>query len=338
MENYKIIERIGEGTHGQVVKALHRPTSKIVALKCVNSMDKTTKNVLREIESLRACNSDYIITLTEHFCHCFSTYLVLEYMVSGLSEMLLDESIILNESHLKSYARMLLNGTAHIHSLKIIHRDLKPSNLLISSNGILKIADFSLSRSLLVSENENSKKNCYTNQVATRRYRAPELLFGSTNYNQSIDMWSVGCIIAEMFTKTPLFPGDTDLEQIAMVVHYLGTPNNNTWPNRNEMPDFNKLKFTQCSPIPMKHLLPDINKNLVNLIESLIMYDSYKRLDASEALKHSYFFNDPLPCLIHKMPVPPQHQRLMSLSNNPLLLGSVEQNFKSIYRILQELS
>ncbi|XP_050544358.1 cyclin-dependent kinase 20-like isoform X2 [Daktulosphaira vitifoliae] len=275
MENYKIIERIGEGTHGQVVKALHRPTSKIVALKCVNSMDKTTKNVLREIESLRACNSDY---------------------------------------------------------------DLKPSNLLISSNGILKIADFSLSRSLLVSENENSKKNCYTNQVATRRYRAPELLFGSTNYNQSIDMWSVGCIIAEMFTKTPLFPGDTDLEQIAMVVHYLGTPNNNTWPNRNEMPDFNKLKFTQCSPIPMKHLLPDINKNLVNLIESLIMYDSYKRLDASEALKHSYFFNDPLPCLIHKMPVPPQHQRLMSLSNNPLLLGSVEQNFKSIYRILQELS
>ncbi|XP_050420866.1 cyclin-dependent kinase 20 isoform X2 [Adelges cooleyi] len=331
-----ILYRIGEGTHGQVVQALQRSSGKMVALKCVRSVERTPKHVLREIESLKALHSDYIIKILEHFCHSFSFYLVLEYMVSGLSEMLHDETINLNDSHLKSYARMLIRGIQHIHSLNIMHRDLKPANLLISSKGVLKIADFSLSRLLWTDVDNDSVDCCYTRQVATRRYRAPELLFGSIYYNRSIDMWSVGCILAEMYTRTSLFLGDSDMEQIAIVVHYLGTPTDKNWPKRKEMPDYNKLQFIDCNSIPMDSLLPDVDKQLVDLVAKLILYDADKRLNAEEALLHSYFFNEPLPCLEHRMPIPPQNHRQKIIPKQTRVIDNIEQNFSDLYKIIQE--
>ncbi|XP_025416765.1 cyclin-dependent kinase 20-like isoform X2 [Sipha flava] len=278
-----------------------------------------------------------VVKLLDHFCHNFGFYLVLEYVVSGLPEMLHDDDIILNDSQLKTYARMLLNGVVHMHATNIMHRDLKPANLLICSKGILKIADFSLSRLILANNDKQSGEDlCYTGQVATRRYRAPELLFGSVHYNQSIDMWSVGCILAEMQLKTPLFAGDSDMEQIAIVVHYLGTPTDETWPNRNEMPDYNKLKFTHCDPVPTNVLLPDIDNLLVDLIGKLIVYDANTRLKAQEALLQPYFFNEPLPCLEHKMPKPPKNHRQKLLPKQPEVIECMEKNFNHLYHILDE--
>ncbi|KAF0755614.1 cyclin-dependent kinase 20-like [Aphis craccivora] len=344
MESYKILERIGEGTHGQVVQASERSTGKIVAIKCVRSSDKASKNLLREIESLKALDSDYVVKLLDHFCHSFSFYLVLEFVASGLPEMLYDDNVLLDDSHLKTYARMLLAGVVHMHTTNIMHRDLKPENLLISSEGVLKIADFSLSRLLLtttiadndVNEQRNGREQCYTGQVATRRYRAPELLFGSVHYDQSIDMWSIGCILAEMQMKTPLFAGDSDMEQIAIVVHNLGTPTDETWPNRNEMPDYNKLKFTKCDPVPINVLLPDIDELLADLVGKLILYNADQRLNAYEALLHPYFFNEPLPCLEHLMPKPPKDHRQKLMQKPIEVIESLERNFSCLYQILDE--
>ncbi|XP_060867222.1 cyclin-dependent kinase 20-like [Metopolophium dirhodum] len=338
MESYKILERIGEGTHGQVVQAMERSTGQTVAIKCVRSSDKASKNLLREIESLKALDSDYVVKLLDHFCHSFSLYLVLEFVASGLPEMLYDDDIRLDDFHLKTYARMLLAGVVHMHATNIVHRDLKPANLLISSEGVLKIADFSLSRLLLTTDvaDDDQSNRCYTGQVATRRYRAPELLFGSVHYDQSIDMWSVGCILAEMQMKTPLFSGDSDMEQIAIVVHNLGTPTDETWPNRNEMPDYNKLKFTHCNPVPTNVLLPDIDELLVDLVGKLILYNAGKRLNAQEALLHPYFFNEPLPCLEHLMPKPPKDHRQKLLPKPTEVIESLDKNFSCLYTILDE--
>ncbi|KAL5242892.1 hypothetical protein ACI65C_010302 [Semiaphis heraclei] len=262
-------------------------------------------------------------------------------MVSGLPEMLYDDDIWLDDSHLKTYAHMLFAGVAHMHATKIVHRDLKPANLLISSEGILKIADFSLSRLLLPTTTadddvDDQRSQCYTGQVATRRYRAPELLFGSVHYDQSIDMWSVGCILAEMQMKTPLFAGDSDMEQIAIVVHNLGTPTDETWPNRNEMPDYNKLKFTHCNPVPTNELFSDFDELLVDLLGKLVLYNADKRLNAQEALLHPYFFNEPLPCLEHLMPKPPKDHRQKIMPKPTKVIESLEKNFSCLYKILDE--
>ncbi|XP_074036957.1 cyclin-dependent kinase 20 isoform X2 [Leptinotarsa decemlineata] len=175
--------------------------------------------------------------------------------------------------------------------------DLKPANLLISRKGILKIADFGLARIYDI-----DKSRLYSHQVATRWYRAPELLYGSRSYTLSVDIWSVGCIIAEMISRQPLFPGETDIEQLAIVLSTLGTPNERVWPGLTQLPDYNKIAFSPSVPKSWSIILPMADDATLQLISKMLIYDGNKRLSSKEALQQNFFREKPFPCKLSEMP------------------------------------
>ena len=157
---------------------------------------------------------------------------------------------------------MLLRGLAYMHNMRIMHRDLKPANLLISAKGQLKIADFGLSRILEKDESDDEsgvriRKRQYSHQVATRWYRAPELLYGARYYTEAVDLWSVGCIFGELVNFSPIFPGENDIDQLGLVIRTMGTPNETIWPGVNQLPDFSKITFPETKPTPLENLIPE---------------------------------------------------------------------------------
>ena len=163
--------------------------------------------------------SSFYFRLYDVFPQGLGFVLVFEFMVSDLSEIIKDASNPVTEPEIKSYMMMLLKGVSFLHKQEVMHRDLKPANLLISAEGRLKIADFGLSR---ICSRDDERQ--YSHQVATRWYRAPELLYGSRNYTEGVDLWAVGCIFGELLNNCPLFPGENDIDQLGIVIKNLGTP------------------------------------------------------------------------------------------------------------------
>lgn len=223
------------------------------------------------------------------FPHGSCICLVMEYVPKDLSSLIFDASFTLTVDRIKKIFLMLLQGLKYCHSLGIFHRDLKPANLLLTNDGTLKIGDFSQARLF----DKNARRE-YSHQVATRWYRAPELLYGSQEYDQAVDLWAAGCILAELYNRFPLFRGDNDIEQLLQVLQILGTPTEETWPGLSELPDYKKITFPLYEKQNLSKLIPDADDISINLLEKLIIYPPNKRITASEALQHSYFFTKPL--------------------------------------------
>ncbi|KAJ8926019.1 hypothetical protein NQ315_009874 [Exocentrus adspersus] len=299
MNNYKLLGRAGEGAHGFVFKGMDLRTEKLVALKkiAINPSSGVPKNTMREICALRALKSNHIVKLIEVTSMGSSVVLVMEFLPWSLAEIIKNTSVSLTLPQIKAYTKMILSGVNYMHQNHVMHRDLKPANLLISGKGILKIADFGLARIYV-----NEKQRVYSHQVATRWYRAPELLYGSRSYTPSVDMWSVGCILGEMINGQPLFPGETDIEQLAIVLSTLGTPTEVTWPGLAQLPDYNKIAFTPNVGKRWSIVLPTADMVTINLISRILIYNGAKRLSAREALKHKFFFEKPLPAKLSQMP------------------------------------
>ncbi|XP_035676729.1 cyclin-dependent kinase 20-like [Branchiostoma floridae] len=308
MEQYTIMERIGEGAHGIVFKAKHVESGEVVALKKVplrRLEDGIPNTALREIKALQEIEENqHVVKLREVFPHGTGFVLVFEYMLSDLSEVLRNSNRPLTEAQVKSYMMMLLKGVAFCHENNIMHRDLKPANLLISETGHLKIADFGLAR---VFANEDGR--LYSHQVATRWYRAPELLYGARKYEEGVDLWAVGCIFGELLNNSPLFPGENDIEQLCCVLRVLGTPNEKIWPGMSELPDYNKITFPENPPIPLEVVVPDASPQAIDLLKRFLVYPSSQRVSAKEALLHPYFFTEPLPAHHSELPIPQRSSR-----------------------------
>ncbi|XP_034940337.1 cyclin-dependent kinase 20-like isoform X2 [Chelonus insularis] len=243
--------------------------------------------------------------------------MVFDYMPSGLWELLKDNDKPLTAAQIKCYFKMLLEGVYFMHKNNVMHRDLKPANLLIDSEGVLKIADFGLARLMY----EDSSRP-YSHQVATRWYRAPELLYGAKIYTSAIDMWSVGCIFGEMINNSPLFPGETDIEQLAIVLKALGTPTSESWPELQSLPDYNKITFPYQKNVPWEQIIPDACPEALDIIRRTLLYNSSVRLTADEILKHKYFFALPFPCGIESLPKPLNDHR------NQLKSKEIDPNIK----------
>ncbi|KAG5067251.1 hypothetical protein JHK86_010982 [Glycine max] len=207
-DSYEKLAKIGRGTYSNVYKAREKGTRKIVALKKVRfdtSDSESIKFMAREIMMLQMLDHPNVIKLkglaTSRMQ--YSLYLVFDFMQSDLTRIISRPGEKLTEAQIKCYMQQLLSGLQHCHEKGIMHRDIKASNLLIDRNGVLKIADFGLATSI-------EAEGPLTNRVVTLWYRAPELLLGSTDYGYSIDLWSAGCLLAEMFVGRPIMPGRTE--------------------------------------------------------------------------------------------------------------------------------
>ena len=301
ISNYTELSTIGKGAFGSVVEARSVRTGERVALKRIPIRDekRVALVLIREITTMLQCTHPNIVRLIEMFADGRCLVLVLEKMECDLNVLLQSLCEPLPPNLSKAYMRMILLATHYLHQKDLIHRDIKPSNIMISSSGVLKLGDYGLAR-VLSSSSENERR---TPQVSTRWYRSPEVLFGSNSYNFGTDMWSVGCVFAELLSLESLFPGDNDIDQISRIFQCLGTPDEKTWPDFVKLPDARKIEFSSsCDRIVSSATyswtqvrFPDTSSDARSLLEKIMRLDPKQRLDARSALLDRYFFVDPLP-------------------------------------------
>ncbi|KAL8393848.1 hypothetical protein RB595_003560 [Gaeumannomyces hyphopodioides] len=310
MENYQKLEKIGEGTYGVVYKARDLLNGgRIVALKKIRleaEDEGVPSTAIREISLLKEMRDPNVVKLL-NIVHADGAklYLVMEFLDLDLKKYMealpvsdggrgkaLPEGsssqlsrLGLGENIIKKFMSQLCEGTRYCHSHRILHRDLKPQNLLIDRDGNLKLADFGLARAFGV------PLRTYTHEVVTLWYRAPEILIGGRQYSTGVDMWSVGCIFAEMCTRKPLFPGDSEIDEIFKIFRLLGTPTEETWPSvtdENIYPDF-KPSFPKWQRDPNQKLCSNLNDAGLDLLEMMLAYDPAGRISAKQACNHPYF-------------------------------------------------
>jgi len=208
-------------------------------------------------------------------------YLVFEFLEQDLKRYL-DSVPDVSAALVKSYTYQLLRGIEFCHAHRVLHRDLKPQNLLIDRDGYLKLADFGLARAIGI------PVRTYTHEVVTLWYRAPEILLGTKQYSTPVDIWSVGCIMAEMATKRALFAGDSEIDELYRIFRVLGTPTEKTWPGVSELPDW-KPSFPKWAAEPLKKLVPQLDPLGLDLLAKMLAYEPSKRISARAALRHPWF-------------------------------------------------
>ncbi|XP_076336803.1 cyclin-dependent kinase 2-like [Tachypleus tridentatus] len=286
MDNFQKIEKIGEGTYGVVYKARDKETGKLVALKKIRletESEGVPSTAIREIALLKELDHNNVVRLLDVIHSEKKLYLVFEYLNQDLKK-LMDSAPTsgLPLPLVKSYLWQLLQGIAYCHSHRVLHRDLKPQNLLIDKEGNIKLADFGLARAFGV------PLRSYTHEVVTLWYRAPEILLGAKFYSTPVDVWSMGCIFAEMLTRRALFPGDSEIDQLFRVFRTLGTPDEDTWPGVTKLPDY-KSSFPKWKAQDMNKLVPNLDFDGQDLLLKMLKYEPNLRISAKSALSHRYF-------------------------------------------------
>jgi len=289
MERYQKLEKIGEGTYGIVYKAKDRLSDSIVALKRIRleaEDEGIPSTAIREISLLKELRHPNIVRLYDVVHTERKLTLVFEYLDQDLKKYLdvcengLDATIVM------SCLFQLLTGVAYCHHHRVLHRDLKPQNLLLNREGDLKLADFGLARAFGI------PVRSYTHEVVTLWYRAPDVLMGSRKYSTPLDIWSVGCVFAEMVNGTPLFTGTSEESQLETIFRHLGTPDETTFPGISELSGgAAKIADLQHYPTPssLQHLVPKLDPIGVDLLQQMLMYDPARRITAQDARRHAFF-------------------------------------------------
>lgn len=286
MEAYKIHKVIGDGSFGTVSKATHIKTGEIVAIKKIKKKFHTWDECmsLRELKSLRKLNHPNIIKLKEAIKFNDELYFVFEFLDQNLYQMynsMRESGKSFTENQIRSIIYQTAAGLAYTHKSGFFHRDLKPENLLAHKESI-KIADYGLAR-------EIRSRPPYTDYVATRWYRAPEILLKSTTYNSPVDIFALGCIMAELYTLAPLFKGNSEMDQIYKICSILGTPTQTTWSEGFRLAAQMGFNFPQFPPVPLQTIIPNASEDAIQLITEMLKYDAHKRPSAQQVLQHSFF-------------------------------------------------
>eukprot|EP00164_Ancoracysta_twista_P000701 GFYU01000926.1.p1 GENE.GFYU01000926.1~~GFYU01000926.1.p1 ORF type:complete len:296 (+),score=77.40 GFYU01000926.1:109-996(+) len=285
MEKYQKLEKVGEGTYGVVYKAKNRETGETVALKRIR-LESDDEGVpctaIREISLLKELKHPNIVRLHDVIHTERKLTLVFEFLDEDLKKYMDKCQSRIQENHMKSFLYQLLKGVAFCHQHRVLHRDLKPQNLLINKEGHLKLADFGLARAFGI------PVRSYTNEVVTLWYRAPDVLMGSRKYSTPVDMWSIGCILAEMSNGKPLFPGTSEGDELLRIFKLLGTPTAESWPGMVELPSY-RPQFPPFTATPWAEICPKLDANGLHLLENFLQYDPAKRIDANAALNHPFF-------------------------------------------------
>ena len=290
LKRYELLNKQGKGAYGIVFKARDKITHEIVALKkCFDAFQNATdsQRTYREIMLLQELNGhENIIRLLNVIKaeNDKDIYLVFEYMETDLHTVI--RANILEPIHKQFIMYQLLKALKFIHSAAIIHRDLKPSNILINSDSYIKICDFGLARSVLSS---TGKDVVMTDYVATRWYRAPEVLLGSTKYGTQADMWSVGCIFGELLGGKPMFPGTSTLSQINKVLEVIGKPSKEDILSiQSELAQTMLETIVVSKTKSLKSLYPKATSIELDLLSKLLQFNPNKRINVKKALEHPY--------------------------------------------------
>ncbi|KAM0912021.1 hypothetical protein ACQ4PT_013081 [Festuca glaucescens] len=297
------IDKVGQGTYSNVYKARERGGGRggrVVALKKVRfdtAEPESVRFMAREMRILRRLDHPNIIRLdgiaTSRMHR--SIYLVFEFMYSDLSRLISRADVPLTLPQIKCYMQQLLAGLQHCHERGILHRDIKGSNLLIDRRGVLKIGDLGLANYY-----GPGRRRPLTSRVVTLWYRAPELLLGATDYGVGIDLWSAGCLLAEMFSGKPLMPGRTEVEQLIKIFSLCGSPPDDYWRKMKLPANFRPPKTYKSS---MMERFAGYPPSALPLLNTLLALDPAARGTAAQALQSDFFSTPPLPCDVSELPV-----------------------------------
>eukprot|EP00484_Ammonia_sp_Unknown_P009471 CAMPEP_0197075000 /NCGR_PEP_ID=MMETSP1384-20130603/211387_1 /TAXON_ID=29189 /ORGANISM="Ammonia sp." /LENGTH=438 /DNA_ID=CAMNT_0042513843 /DNA_START=141 /DNA_END=1457 /DNA_ORIENTATION=- len=288
MERYKRLEKLGEGTYGLVYKAMDLHTNRYVAIKKIkldNNEEGIPATTMREISLLTHLKHPNIIEMDGCLYVNSELYLVFEFMSCDLKGYIdnLAPNRYFDRVTLKKLTYFLTEGIRFCHSRRILHRDLKPQNILISDNHQLKIADFGLGREHGLPIGE------LTHEVVTLWYRPPEILLGKKKYSGACDVWGIACIFAEMATKIPLFPGDSEIDQLFQIYRLLGTPNSAIWPGIEQLPEYKPVGPKWKKKELYKELNGKIDQEGIDLLEKMLIYPPNQRITCKQMLCHSWF-------------------------------------------------
>uniref|UniRef100_A0A1I7TKH0 cyclin-dependent kinase n=1 Tax=Caenorhabditis tropicalis TaxID=1561998 RepID=A0A1I7TKH0_9PELO len=244
---------------------------------------------LREISCIKDLQHDNIVTLFDIIYANSKLYMVFEFIdrdLKKLMEMVESTGKMLPQIYVKSFMWQLLSALSYCHLRRIVHRDLKPQNILVSDSGVIKIADFGLAR------NFSFPSRNYTHEVVTLWYRPPEILLGSQRYSTSLDMWSLGCIFAEIASSKPLFPGECEISQLFKIFEVIGTPNSKNWPGVDDYPHY-KAVFPQWSfDLNKLEMMSGLSGHGLDVLREILRYPPERRLTAKGALSHRYFLQN----------------------------------------------
>lgn len=280
--------KIGEGTYGVVYKARDtRYNGELRAVKQIRleqEEEGVPSTAIREISLLKDLQHDNVVGLLDIVHEDRKLHLVFEHLDLDLKKhMDTSPQAYKDPLRVKRYLYQMLDGIAHCHSHRILHRDLKPQNLLIDrAQDKLKLADFGLARAFGIPVRQ------FTHEVITLWYRAPEILLGSKHYSTPVDLWSIGCIFAEMVNQKPLFPGDSEIDEIFKIFQIRGTPDEETYPGVTSLPDFKEI-YPKWRRQDLDTLVPTLCPAGLDLLDKLLEYVPNRRISAKVALTHEYF-------------------------------------------------
>jgi len=294
LKRYQVLEPVGQGAYGIVCAAQDDENGEHIAIKKIeNVFEHITfiKRTLRELHILRHLRHENLIEVRSIFLpgakeDFEDIYVISELMETDLASILKSSQII-SDDHCQFFLYQILRGMKYVHSAQVIHRDLKPRNLLVNANCDLKICDFGLAR---VSFSDEEFQTCpMTEYVCTRWYRAPEVLCSWINYSTAIDIWSIGCIFAEMMGRKPLFPGHNTQHQLQLIITYLGTPRGE---ELRKIPNIKCRKFIESlatsQGTPLEEVFQPASGDAIDFLRKTLRFDPESRPEVYEALEHAY--------------------------------------------------
>uniref|UniRef100_A0A7S1F3N5 Mitogen-activated protein kinase n=1 Tax=Noctiluca scintillans TaxID=2966 RepID=A0A7S1F3N5_NOCSC len=299
LRKYDIIQKLGRGAYGIVWKAIDKKTSETVALKkCFDAFQNATdaQRTFREIMFLQELNGHENIVRLLNVLKAENDqdiYLICDYVESDLHAVI--RANILEEIHKQYIIYQLLKSLKYMHSGQMLHRDIKPSNILLNSDCQVKVCDFGLARSV-IQQHDNTQNPVLTDYVATRWYRAPEILLGSTSYTKGVDLWSVGCILGELISGKPIFPGTSTMNQLDRIMEVTGRPSpEDTDAIKSPFAATMLESLPMSRPRPLQEMFPTASAEALDLLKQCMQFNPMKRLSAKGALRHPYIlqFHNP---------------------------------------------